>query len=195
MGHHYVPRFLLRRWATPQGRLVAYFFEPRSNKVVENPKATVAHACEIKDLNVFFGVQVSQRDFPETGFFTPYVDTPAARALQTMLETGVRTLTPQLRMDWARLILSLGVRTPEMLRQMGPAETKRAFELVKGMAKGDPRDEQRVTALIERNMQTFERNFPLQAAIGLSTDPQNLAIVCGMNWWVRRCAKTYDFDR
>jgi hypothetical protein len=186
MGHHYVPRFLLRRWAASNGRLVAYFFETKSSKVIENPKATVAHACEIKDLNVFFGVQVSQRDFPETGFFTPYVDTPAAAALQMMLETGVRTLTPEQRTKWARLILSFGVRTPETLRVMGPRETKRAFEVAKAMAKGVPEDERRVTALIEQNMRIFQRNFPLNAAINLGTDPQKLATVCGMEWWIRR---------
>jgi hypothetical protein len=186
MGHHYVPRFLLNRWATSNGRLVAYFFETKSSKVIENPKATVAHACEIKNLNVFFGVQASRRDFPETGFFTPYVDTPAANALQTMLQTSVRSLTPKQRMDWARLILSFGVRTPETLRDMGPRETKSAFEVVKAMAKGDPADERTVTALIEQNMRILQRNFPLNAAIELSTDPQKLATVCDMDWWIRR---------
>ena len=30
---------------------------------------------------------------PETKFFTPYVDTPAAAALRTILDDGVRALT------------------------------------------------------------------------------------------------------
>jgi uncharacterized protein DUF4238 len=184
MGHHYVPQFLLRRWAT-EGRLIAYFFETNSNKVVENPKATVASACQIKDLNVFFGVDLSQRDFPETRFFTPRVDTPAATALK-ILETDVSKLTQERRMDWARLIVSFGVRTPEALRDMGPKEAKKAFEVVQAMAKGDPQAERRVTALIEKNMRTFQQNFPLQTAIELSTDPQKLATVGGMDWWITR---------
>jgi Protein of unknown function (DUF4238) len=90
--HHYVPQFLLREWAT-NGRFVAYYFEHASGKVVENAKATVASACQISDLNTYFGVHASQRDFPETGFFTPVVDTPAATALQVMLKGGVRALS------------------------------------------------------------------------------------------------------
>jgi Protein of unknown function (DUF4238) len=87
--HHYVPQFLLREWAT-NGRVVAYYFEAASGKVIENAKAAVASACQIPDMNTYFGVHVSQRDFPETGFFTPRVDTPAATALQIMLKKGVR---------------------------------------------------------------------------------------------------------
>jgi hypothetical protein len=185
MGHHYVPRFLLKRWAT-KGRFVSYYFEPASGKVIENAKATVAHACEITDLNVFFGVHASQRDFPETGFFTPHVDTPADTALRVMSARGVRALTPKQRMDWARLLVSFGVRTPETLRDMGPKETKKAFDLVKAIAKGPPDDERKVTALIDENMQIFQRNFPLNAAMELSTDPKKLAAVDGMVWWIRR---------
>src|SRR5208282_2588819 len=101
--HHFVPQFLLRRWAT-NGRFVAYYFETAASRVIENSKAAVTSACQIADLNTFFGVHISQRDFPETGFFTPIVDTPAATALQMMLARGVRALTANQRLDWARFI-------------------------------------------------------------------------------------------
>jgi len=142
--HHYVPQFLLRQWAT-NGRFFAYYFEAASSKLIENTKATVASACQISDLNTYFAVNASQRDFPETGFFTPVVDTPAATALQVMLDRGVRALTPAQRIDWARLLVSFGVRTPETLRDMGPNETKKAFALVKASAKGPPDAERRVS--------------------------------------------------
>jgi hypothetical protein len=116
--HHYVPKFLLKRWAV-NGIFVGYYFESAFDKVTENAKATVASACQISDLNTYFGVHVSQSDFPETGFFTPRVDTPAASALRVMLARGVRALTPKQRMDWARLLVSFAVRTPETLREMG----------------------------------------------------------------------------
>src|SRR5262249_56917096 len=97
----------------------------------------------------------------ETGFFTPHVDTPAAAALQIMLTRGVRALTPQQRIDWARLLISFGVRTPEALRVMGPQETQKAFDLVEAIAKGPADDERKVSALVKANMQMFKRNFPL----------------------------------
>src|SRR5207245_10937666 len=136
--------------------------ETNCNKVVENAKAAVASACQIKDLNVLFDVHLSQRDFPETRFFTPRVDTPAATALK-MLETDDSKLTQVRRMDWARLIVSFGVRTPEALRDMGPKEAKKAFEVAKAMAEGDQGAERRVTALVGQNMRPFQRTIATQA--------------------------------
>jgi hypothetical protein len=183
--HHYVPQFLLRQWAT-RGRFVSYYSEAASGRVIENAKATVVSACQIPDLNNYFGVHASQRDFPETGFFTPRIDTPAATALQAMLKRGIRALTPEQRTDWARLLISFGVRTPETLRDMGPRETKKAFVLVEASAKGPPEAERRVSAMIEQSMPTFQRNFPLNIAMDLSTDPEKLAAVNAMTWWIRR---------
>ena len=53
--HHYVPQFLLRGWAT-NGKLYAYHWNDGAKRVIENDKASVASACQIRDLNVFFGV-------------------------------------------------------------------------------------------------------------------------------------------
>jgi len=188
MGHHFVPQFLLKRWAA-NGRFVAYYFETAANRVIENGKATVASACQIADLNVLFGVHVSQRDFPERAFFTPRVDTPAATALEQMLKGGVRVLTGAQRADWARFLVSLAVRTPETLRKMGPQETKKAFDLVEASAKGPPAAEEKVTSIIQANMGNFKRNFPLEAAMELSIDPEKLATVADMMWWIRSWAR------
>ena len=38
-------------------------------------------------------------------------------------------------------------------------------------------------------MALFKRNFPLRAAMELSTDPEKLVAVDGMTWWVRRCLR------
>jgi hypothetical protein len=115
MGHHYVPRFLLSQWATG-GKFVAHYWDGKSSKPIKNAKATVASACQIPNLNVFFGVPKSQRDLPESKYFTPCVDTPAANALRIMLKDGVRALTSAQRTDWARFLVSFAVRTPEALR-------------------------------------------------------------------------------
>jgi|GEM_PF-6638135 hypothetical protein len=187
--HHFVSQFLLRNWAT-DGRFVAYHFEPRANRVIEKADALVASACQIPNLNTYFGVDASQRDFPEVGFFTPRVDTPAAKALQVMLMNGVRALTPEQRADWARLLVSFGVRTPETLRQMGPIETRNAFKLVEASTRGPPDDERKVTAIIERNMPKFMRNFPLNIAMDICTGPAKLAKLVGMQWWIRRWPKS-----
>ena len=186
--HHYVPQFLLRQWSS-DGRLVAYFHDKGAAKVIENEKATVASACQIRDLSTFFAVPKAQKDFPETAHFTPRVDTPASRALQIMLDKGIDALTQPQRIDWARLLVSFAVRTPETLQFMGPDETKKAFDLVQATAREDPEDKRKVSAVIRQNMRTFKQNFPRQAAIDLSQDPKKLAAVDRMEWWIRRWTK------
>src|SRR5262249_47979896 len=73
-----------------------------------------------------------------TGFFTPVVDSPAAIALRVISKEGLSALTPAQRLDWARLLVSFGVRTPEALRDTGPNETRAAFALVGQVQKGRP---------------------------------------------------------
>ena len=94
--------------------------------------------------------------------------TPRDRYARLILVQGVSALTAAQRLHWARLLVSFGVRTPETLRDMGPKEVTKAFEIVKSAAKGQPEDERRVTAIIQANIGLFRRNFPLQAAMDLS---------------------------
>jgi DNA-binding transcriptional regulator WhiA len=62
----------------------------------------------------------------------------------------------------------------------------KAFELVKANKKGTPEQERRVNTIIQNNMQTLQRNFPLQAAIDISQDKEKLEKVASLQWWVRR---------
>jgi Protein of unknown function (DUF4238) len=183
--HHYVPQFLLRGWAS-SGKFHSYHWNDGAKRVIENNKASVASACQIRDLNVFFGAPKAQRDFPEVGFFTPIVDTPAADALRVMLASGLRALTPEQRIDWARLLISFAARTPEALRDMGPKETDKAFALLESAAKGPPEDEATVTKIIKKNMGMFRRNFPLRAAMEITTDPTKHYALDSMKWWIRK---------
>jgi len=87
--HHYVPQFLLRRWGGGGvgGKFVSYHFEEGAGRLIENSKANIASACQIKNLNTFFGVQPSNRDFPETRFFTP-PSTPQPLLPETLRKMG-----------------------------------------------------------------------------------------------------------
>ena len=186
--HHYVPQFLLRRWGSGDvsGKFVSYHYEEGARRVIENSKSNIASACQIKNLNTFFGVKSSDRDFPETRYFTPRVDTPAAVAHRVILDKGVRALTPPQRTDWARLVISFGVRTPETLRKMGPQEVVKAFDLLEATSRGPLEGEKKVSKIIQANLEGFKRNFPLSIAMELIADPHKLAAVEGMTWWIRR---------
>jgi hypothetical protein len=166
--------------------IVAYFWDKSSKRYIENSKATVVAACQSRNLNTLLGVTKAQRDFPEHGFFTPKVDTPASRALRTMLSHDAEALTPEGRYDWARFLISLGVRTPERLRIMGAAEAKKAFDTVATRVKEAPEHERKVSEIIQQNMPMWQRNMRLKVAIDLSSDPVKVEKLVTMQWWLRR---------
>jgi len=184
--HHYVPQFMLSRWAT-NGKLVTYQWHARAGKVLESA-ASVRSVCQIEDLNAFYGLPKDQKYFPED-WFTKNVDTPAARALTAMISGRADRLPKDHRAAWAKLLLSFAVRTPEALRMMGVQETRKAFDAATGRAKGPPHLEAKVTAIIKANMPKLERNFPLNAAMEIVSQPVKQAVIEGMHWWCRR------FDR
>jgi hypothetical protein len=62
----------------------------------------------------------------------------------------------------------------------------KAFKLVEASAKGRLDAERQVTAIIDREMPKFTRNFPLNAAMDICTDPAKLAKLVRMQWWIRR---------
>jgi hypothetical protein len=188
MRHHYVPQFLLGQWSS-EGWIVAYYWENGAGRVIENSKASVASACQIPNLNTYFGVPADFRDFPETGFFTPKIDTPAAPVHARLTRGEVGSLTPKEKTDWARFLVSLGVRTTETLREMGPLEARKALGFAATLATGPENDERLASKIIEQNMPKLERKFPLNIAMDLTFDPTKLNPIIQMDWWLRRWSK------
>ena len=68
----------------------------------------------------------------------------------------------------------------------GTSGNGKAFTLVEAAAKGPPEDEATVTKTIRENIGLFRRNFPLQAAMEISTDPAKLHALDRMTWWIRK---------
>lgn len=182
--HHFVPQFLLDLWAS-QGKLVSYcWIQAKQDIVVGNP--TVRGSCEIKDLYAFYGLPSPGRDQPEQLFFTPMVDTPAAEAHRVILRDGIRGLTDQQRLAWARFLVAFPARTPETMRLMGPAEFRKAMEKVSQVPRGTPEEEARVTEIIEQLMPSLERNVVIKIATDLAADTDKAQTVASMDWWTCR---------
>ena len=121
-SHHYVPRFVLKRWAT-NGLLFGYSWHPKAKRAVPN-RVTVPEACSLEELNALRTVAPMNRYDAEIDFTR--IDTSASRALTTMLDGGVRALTTANRRAWAKFINSLPVRMPETLLHLGPEAFRRA---------------------------------------------------------------------
>jgi Protein of unknown function (DUF4238) len=149
-------------------------------------RVSVASACQVDDLNAFFGAPAAHRHAPERDYFTPQIDTPAAGALKAIVDGGVKTLSPAQRYSWARFLVSLGVRTPETLRVMGPAEWRKGIAQAQARGHEGAPIEAILQKWFEDNKRALERNKPLEIAMDLSSDPTKIAPIKEMQWWARR---------
>jgi uncharacterized protein DUF4238 len=182
--HHFVPQFLLSRWAN-RGRLKAYRWIEARGEVVAS-SVSVAQACQIEDLHSFFGVPRGKREAPERDFFAPQIDTPAADAHAIMIADDVRALTSEQRIAWSRFLVAFGCRTPETLRLFGPEQYRRAMTHNQATPTESPEVEAAVNSRIAGEMRALERNIPLEIAMEFAGDQDKVLRVAEMHWWLRR---------
>lgn len=117
MNHHYLPVFYLQRWAGADGRVIRYYRpEGRPDgKVVASPIGPRFTGYESR-LYELPGTEYPQ--ILETDFLSP-VDDGAARVLGKMLNGGLRSLSDDERQKWALFVMSLPLRIPQALKELG----------------------------------------------------------------------------
>jgi hypothetical protein len=116
--HHFLPVFLLKRWAAAGagGELVRYY---RPRREVRARNASPTAAAKVTGLYALQGYPPEMRNIIEREFMGPVVDDPAARALEAMLAAPAGGVLPvELRIGWARFIVSLWFRTPAALENV-----------------------------------------------------------------------------
>jgi hypothetical protein len=180
--HHYVPQFMLEGWAD-NGQLQAFSWNAGAKRVLNQPVA-VRKACQVEDLNAAYGASRPKRNIVEDTL-KKEIDTPASAILMEILSKGVEHLSDDQRWVWARFLLAFAVRTPETLREMGPAETRNGFASAARMA--STREEREfMDNFFAQQMPALERNVPLNIALDLTADSDHIASIMAMDWWIRR---------
>jgi len=180
--HHYVPQFMLDHWAD-NGQLQAFSWNADAERVLKQSVA-VRKACQIENLNAVYGATGADRDIVEDTL-TKEIDTPASVVLVDILSKGVDHLSDDQRRVWARFLIAFAARTPETLREMGPAETRKGFAAA--VKAGDtPEVREFLDGFFAQQVSALERNVPLNIALDLTADPAQIAPVLAMSWWVRR---------
>lgn len=111
-NHHFIPQFMLRRWAVNDGKLVR-FYRPR-NKVVTCPLAPAAVGYA-QHLYTLAGYPLEIRAGIEKKYMGPVVDDPAAKAMDILIAHDGPRLTGRMREAWTRFLMSLWLRTPNAL--------------------------------------------------------------------------------
>lgn len=115
--HHYLPIFYLERWAGADGRVIRYY-RPRGRpggSVVASPVGPKYTGYEER-LYELPGTENPQ--VVETDFLSP-VDDGAACVLGKMLDGGLKSLSGNERQKWALFVMSLPLRIPRALKELG----------------------------------------------------------------------------
>lgn len=120
--HHYVPEFLLKRWApNPNDSNVRGYYWNRYRDDLSCLVRGAKAFCY--DLDLFaVRVQTLPSDILETAFFGP-IDTQGATAADKLVRNGPDALTGDDRCDFTRFLFSLEHRHPlriQYLRNQGP---------------------------------------------------------------------------
>jgi len=110
---HYVPRFLLERWHSgPDGKLTQFQWlrgALRADRFTAKAVAKEEHLYSQRRSEGEPNVAL------ERDFLGPHIDEPAANAHRKILLDGHQSLSSQERYEWSRFLLSLLVRTPQMV--------------------------------------------------------------------------------
>jgi hypothetical protein len=111
---HYVPASFLQHWCGPDGRLV--FFHREAGRFLRG-RASPKSICKEPDLYTMHGAPSDQAKSIETDFLTPLIDEPGAQVHKQLL-AGARTLHNDQMHQWARYIMALKARAPEVVAQI-----------------------------------------------------------------------------
>lgn len=185
--HHYVPQFLLRAWADNKGYVRAYFYVEEIGEAKDGRK-NVRSICQEEDLYTYAQMNGAARYSPETEFFTREIDNPASVAYQRLMSDGIEALTWEQRMAWARFLISLAIRRPEIVRDRAPSMLRMIIDQapmprVEGLQDSDP---ETLAALIDHYFPGRLNDAALDSMIGLIRDNRKAAYVAQMKWWTRR---------
>lgn len=183
--HHYLPVFYLSQWAEANGKVVRYHRPHR--KVVAAP-ITPKHTGYEPGLYGLDGCAPDVRNSIEKNFMAPVVDSPAARALDVLIERDNAKLTPELRQAWTRFVMSLHVRNPAKvdyitrqaevgLRQSLCANPEE-YEAVRGA-----HDPPTLVEWVEQNAPAILDNYGKQLLPSIITHPDIGDAIIRMRWW------------
>jgi hypothetical protein len=189
--HHYVPRFYLNGWVTPDGeaqaRRLTRFQWKGGRFLVERvvPRST---AC-LDRLYSLEGVPVHDQQRIETEFLAKIIDHPAGDVLHHMRTAGPgHDLVQSQRIAWTRFLMSLRIRSPEIMAQLNSdasselrkhlTDVPDEYEEIKG--EGDP---ETLLEFVEREAPGFIEDFGKRMLPGLIMDDKAFKKIHQMNWW------------
>ena len=187
MRHHYIPEFLLKRWAETTTDKKIEVFQLDIPKI-PSKRRTPKHTGFELDLYALSRLQVAGlgKQHVETGILKP-VDNDAAIALKKMLSGGLDSLTKTENVYWVIFLMSLRVRTPEFVNFLKSDEPKKFIATAiknpekYGISSEDP-DPHAVREFVEKKEPGLTDNFGLVHFGDMITE-RDIAIGIGRMTW------------
>jgi hypothetical protein len=126
--HHYIPVFYLQQWTNGNGRFIEYRRE--NNKVVARPTSPKGTGY-VRGLYRRPNVPDDKAEIIETVYMRQ-VDNGAAPALKTMLDpaSGLKNLSDQNKVYWARFLHCMVLRSPEYVAAVGKLLRQDAIDTI-----------------------------------------------------------------
>jgi hypothetical protein len=116
MRHHYVPEFLQKPWAdnSPDGKLKVFRLDIQG---IPSTSHTPKHTGFEDDLYALTQEEVAgmEKQAVEERFLK-IIDNNAARVRVKLERDGLKSLTIEDKMDWARFLMSLRLRQPDIVK-------------------------------------------------------------------------------
>lgn len=189
MRHHYVPEFLQKPWTenSVDGKLEVFRLDlPNIPSSRHTPKYTgFDHDLFALTKDAIAGMEkqaIEKR-------FLRVVDNNAARVRSKLETQGLRALTTEDRMDWARFILSLRLRQPDIVEML----KQESAEHLTASLKNQPEENEEqailedVPTLLEWTQTKFPGlidNFGLSFFHELVDNPEIGEKIFRMKWWL-----------
>jgi hypothetical protein len=113
--HHFVPRFYFDRWKGFDKKITYYSW---LNDQLHIGRVSPKFAAVEEGLYSLANVSEEETQVIEKEFLAKRVDETGARVMRKLLYNSTSMLSQEDRVDWTRFLVSLRVRTPEMVRSI-----------------------------------------------------------------------------
>jgi hypothetical protein len=189
MRHHYIPQFLLRSWAenTTDGKIEVFRLDL---KHIPSSRLTPKHTGYEENLYALTRPIVAGMDQQAVEKqFLRHVDNLGARVRQKLDGEGLRALTLDDRTDWARFIMSLRIRQPNVVEMLRNMATDRFRETIKTRPEeyeelAGVDDPPTLEEWTEKTFPGLIENFGLSIFHKLVDNPKIGDKILKMKWWV-----------
>lgn len=189
MRHHYVPQFLLREWSgtTLDNKVEAFRLDLPHLPSSRHATKFVGFEDDLYALTMPIVAGMDQQAVEKN--LLRHIDDLGARVLQKLKTLGFQGLSPSDRVDWARFLMSLRLRQPDIIQIL---RTESSEHLATSLAEGPEEYESIATVSepsslpewVELRFPGLIENFGMSFFHELVDDPKVGDKILRMKWWL-----------